>query len=151
MSDQKSVNSLRLSLFEHEITIQSWNFSKKRFAKESLYSHQNNTNFLRELMKRMNYIYIWMVPSLMKHGALNCLKCMILVSMEMFAEIDETRNLYVSLCFFFFLFFLSCVHTMPHSFSWRHEKLSGIVWIVMARGKTKLYTHIQHSAAGQRV
>ena len=30
-----------------------------------------------------------MVPSLMNHGELNCLKCIILVAMEMFADTDE--------------------------------------------------------------
>ena len=30
-----------------------------------------------------------MVQSIMKDGALNCLKCIILVAMEMFADTDE--------------------------------------------------------------
>lgn len=62
-----------------------------------------------------------MVPSLIKHGALNCLKRVILVAMEMFTDTDEPG---ISL---FFVFFLSCVHTMPDSFLWRHEKVSGML------------------------
>ena len=103
MSDQKSVN--RLSLFKHEITMQSCNL-KKRFAKESLYSHQNNTNFLRELMNRMNYIYMngtepnepWWIE-LFEMYYLGCYGDV--------CRYRRTRNLYVSLYFFFFLFSLS--------------------------------------------
>ena len=36
------------------------------------------------------------------------------------------------------------VHTIPNSFSWRHDTLSGIVWTATARDWNRSFTHTEH-------
>jgi len=77
-----------------------------------------------------------MVPSLMKHGE-NVLSWLLWRCFQI-----QTNQ--ESLCFALFLLLpllFICVKTMQDSFSWRHEKLCGILWTAMARRKTVIFTH----------
>lgn len=105
MSDQKSVN--RLSLFEHEITMQSWNFLKKRIAKESALFSPKQYKFL-EGINESNELYIHMNGT--EPNEAWCIELFEMYYLGCYGGVcryRRTRNLYVSLYFFFFLFSLS--------------------------------------------